>query len=82
MRCIHFAGRAGCDAKNIYSEYIGWTKLELRAYSEDKWVVGYRYIDTCNRYTVCKDGEELIDAAYKLLIWCIENGYVETNKNE
>lgn len=24
----------------------------------------------------------LIDAAYSLLCWCIENGYVETNKNE
>ena len=25
-------------------------------------------------------GEELIDAAYNALCWCIENGYVETNK--
>ena len=24
----------------------------------------------------------LIDAAYELLGWCIENGYVETNKNK
>lgn len=24
----------------------------------------------------------LIDAAYELLVWCIENGYVETNKNK
>ena len=24
----------------------------------------------------------LIDAAYELLVWCIEQGYVETNKNE
>ena len=68
--------------KNIYSEYIGWAKLELQAYSEDKWVVGYRYIDTCNRYIVYRDREELIDAAYELLVWAIENGYVETNKNE
>ena len=27
-------------------------------------------------------GEELIDAAYNALCWCIENGYVETKKNE
>ena len=26
--------------------------------------------------------KELIDAAYELLVWCIEQGYVETNKNE
>ena len=26
--------------------------------------------------------KELIDAAYELLVWCIENCYVETNKNE
>ena len=26
--------------------------------------------------------KELIDAAYELLVWCIEKGYVETNKNE
>ena len=24
--------------------------------------------------------KELIDAAYELLVWCIEQGYVETNK--
>lgn len=68
--------------ESIYSEYIGWTKLELQAYSEDEWVVGYRYIDTCNRYIVYRNGEELIDTAYELLVWAIENGYIETNKNE
>ena len=26
------------------------------------------------------EDNELIDAAYSLLCWCIENGYVETNK--
>lgn len=25
-------------------------------------------------------GENLIDAAYKMLCWCIENGYIPTNK--
>lgn len=24
----------------------------------------------------------LIDAAYELLVWCVENGYIETNKDE
>ena len=27
-------------------------------------------------------GEELIDAAYNALCWCIENGYVETNNKD
>ena len=26
--------------------------------------------------------DNLIDAAYELLVWCIENKFVETNKNE
>ena len=26
--------------------------------------------------------KELIDAAYELLVWCIEQGYVETKKNK
>lgn len=26
--------------------------------------------------------KDLIDAAYSMLCWCIEQGYVETNKNE
>lgn len=29
-----------------------------------------------------RDDKELIDAAYELLVWCIEQGYIETNKNE
>ena len=24
----------------------------------------------------------LIDAAYELLVWCVENKFIETNKNE
>ena len=63
--------------KNIYRKYIGWTKLEIQAYSEAKYVVGYRYIDTCDKYIVYRDGEELIDVAYTLLCWAIETGNVE-----
>ena len=28
------------------------------------------------------DDKYLIDAAYELLVWCIDNKFVETNKNE
>ena len=33
-------------------------------------------------YEVVMKDENLIDVAYKLLCWAIEQGYVETNKNE
>lgn len=26
--------------------------------------------------------KELIDAAYEMLVWCVKQGYIETNKNE
>lgn len=28
------------------------------------------------------EGKELIDSAYKMLCWCIENGYVKVGKDE
>lgn len=47
---------------------------------ENKWRIGY----TDKESEVFEDFsyEELIDAAYKLLVWCIKNKFVETNKNE
>ena len=36
------------------------------------------YID----WIVLYSDKVLIDAAYELLVWCIENKFVETNKNE
>ena len=50
-------------------------------------LVGYYYenIYFAHKYVyreVVKIDESLIDASYRLLCWTIENGYVETNKNE
>ena len=48
----------------------------------------YYYYDDCNlvehrKKVIGYDGiDGLIDAAYELLVWCIENKFVETNKNE
>ena len=28
------------------------------------------------------EGKHLIDAAYELLVWCVENKFIETNKNK
>ena len=36
------------------------------------------YID----WFVMQSYETLIDAAYEMLVWCIENGYVETKKSK
>lgn len=47
----------------------------------EKWCVGYTYGE-CMYDDDCFTGDNLIDAAYELLVWCIENCYVETNKNE
>lgn len=43
--------------------------------------VVYEESDYINWF-VLQSYEELIDAAYEMLCWVIEQGYVETNKNE
>lgn len=59
-----------------------WASIDL----EDGFI-GYYYENYSLYYkwayfeAVMKD-ESLIDAAYELLVWTIEQGYVETNKNE
>lgn len=48
----------------------------------------YYYYDDCNlvehrKKVIGYDGiDGLIDAAYSMLCWCIENGYLDINKNE
>ena len=48
----------------------------------------YYYYDDCKlvehrKKVIGYDGiDGLIDAAYSLLCWCIENGYLDINKNE
>lgn len=48
----------------------------------------YYYYDDCNlvehrKKVIGYDGiDELIDAAYSMLCWAIENGYLDINKNE
>lgn len=45
------------------------------------WYIGYYYYDV-TFYDLLFSGENLIDAAYGMLCWCVENGYVETNKED
>ena len=44
------------------------------------WYIGYYYYDVVFNDDGFQIGEELIDAAYKMLCWCAENGYLTTNK--
>ena len=65
-----------------YKDKRCWLCIDLA----DEWV-GYYYenIYFAQKYVyyeIVKVDESLIDAAYKLLCWCIEDGYVETNKND
>ena len=60
---------------------IGKSKYEISIYMiGGKWVVDY-YSET-DADIQSEECESLIDAVYSRLCWCIENGYVETNKNE
>ena len=66
----------------MYENKRCWASIDL----EDGFI-GYYYENYSLYYkwayfeAVMKD-ESIIDAAYELLVWCIEQGYVETNKNE
>ena len=59
-------------------------------YNKSEGFIGYYGVDFDgnNRYARYEefyngiDGLSVIDAAYSMLCWCIEQGYVETNKNE
>ena len=63
---------------------IGWTKLSIRVHTTKEWEIGYVYTDELSKYAYgCRIlSKELIDAAYELFCWCVEWGFVETNKKE
>lgn len=68
--------------KYYHIAHIGWTKLSIRVHSTKEWEVGYVYTDRLNHYAYqCRKTEKnLIDAAYELFCWCVEWGFVETDK--
>ena len=59
-------------------------------YNKSEGFIGYYVVefDGNHRYARYEefyngiDGLSVIDAAYELLVWCIDNKFVETNKNE
>lgn len=49
-------------------------------------VMGYAYhYETCGEISYYCEFywvDNIIDAAYQMLLWCIENGYIKTNKED
>ena len=63
-------------------EEVGyWLQIEQMARKFDDWKVSYVSASQ-DEYLHCFQSTNLIDAAYELLVWCLENKLVETNKNE
>lgn len=63
--------------KQIVDTYNGY-RLTIEFPYNEFWV-GYTYYETREILKGCY-GDSLIDAAYKMLCWCIENGYVKTKQ--
>lgn len=69
----------------VKSDYFGvqdtfYLDLGASEVNKQNWFVQY-----CSSDGGCyqlSENKELIDAAYEMLCWCIENGYVETDKEK
>ena len=83
-----------CIPAYAFQDVLGILPTEIKPAERRFWLridlsdeCLYYYYDDCNlvehrKKVIGYDGiDELIDAAYSLLCWAIENGYVETNKN-
>ena len=55
-------------------------KLHIEPTFAGPWCISYQ-IGICEPL-VFKLAEDLLDAAYEMLCWCIENGYVKVEKEE
>ena len=57
-----------------------WLELGVSERNKSYWFVQYRSIE--DSIYVIRGNESLIDTAYEMLCWCIENGYIKTSKEE
>lgn len=57
-----------------------WLEFGVSERNKSYWFVQYRSVD--DKIYVIRDIGTPIDSAYEMLCWCIENGYVKTNKKE
>lgn len=90
--------RLAREFKTIYCEYVRTFTLqdildllpeeiekENRNYQLEAFRNPQRYFVSyywCDNLLISLNEVEFIDAAYEMLCWCIENGYVETNKED
>lgn len=65
-----------------YKDKRCWLCIELADEMIGYYYENDRFEHRWVYYEVVMIDESLIDAVYKLLCWAIEQGYVETNKNE
>ena len=65
-----------------YKDKRCWLCIELADEMIGYYYENARFEHRWVYYEVVMIDESLIDAVYKLLCWAIEQGYVETNKNE
>lgn len=66
------------ETNDEINEY--WLELGVSERDKSYWFVQYRSIE--DSIYVIRGNESLIDAAYEMLCWCLENGYIKTNKEE
>ena len=65
----------------VYLNYFGTKyKLHIEPNFAGAWFISYQ-IGICEPF-VFKLSENLLDAAYDMLCWCIENGYVKVVMEE
>lgn len=58
---------------------VYWLTLEVMDRRKNAWKIKYARINAeheCASFS----SEKLIDAAYEMLCWCIENGYIKTKE--
>ena len=69
------------DKLPVYLNYFGTKyKLHIEPNFAGAWFISYQ-IGICEPF-VFKLSENLLDAAYDMLCWCIENGYVKVVMEE
>lgn len=65
--------------EEIYTEENELATLEIHFPNDGYWEFSYMGIHKCMEFFL---EENIIDAAYEMLCFCIENGYVKTNKED
>lgn len=63
----------------IYTEENELATLKIHFPNDGYWEFSYMGLHKCMEFFL---EENVIDAAYEMLCWCIENGYVKTNKED